>query len=71
MFTRSNAAYRERFGFPFIVCARENTKDTILNGFATRLPNTREREISAALGEVAKIAALRLRDLVSENSTPA
>jgi 2-oxo-4-hydroxy-4-carboxy-5-ureidoimidazoline decarboxylase len=66
-FTRYNAAYRERFGFPFIVCARENTKDTILDGFATRLPNTREREIATALGEVAKIAALRLRDLVADD----
>ena len=66
-FTRYNATYRARFGFPFIVCARENTKDTILDGFATRLPNTREREIATALGEVAKIAALRLRDLVSDD----
>jgi OHCU decarboxylase len=66
-FTRYNAAYRERFGFPFIVCARENTKDTILDGFAIRLPNTREREIATALGEVAKIAALRLRDLVADD----
>ena len=68
-FTRYNVAYRERFGFPFIVCARENTKDTILDGFATRLPNTREREIAMALDEVAKIVALRLRDLVSDDPT--
>jgi 2-oxo-4-hydroxy-4-carboxy-5-ureidoimidazoline decarboxylase len=71
VFTRSNAAYRERFGFPFIVCARENTKGTILDGFAARLPNTREHEIATALGEVAKIAALRLRDLVSDDSPSA
>lgn len=64
-FTRNNTAYRERFGFPFILCARENTKDTILAAFALRLPNTRDQEIEMALGEVAKIAALRLDDLVA------
>jgi OHCU decarboxylase len=61
-FQRLNAEYRARFGFPFVICARENKKDSILAGFAVRLQNTREREIETALGEVAKICALRLRD---------
>ena len=26
-FTRLNTAYRERFGFPFVICVREHTKD--------------------------------------------
>ena len=63
-FTRYNQAYRERFGFPFVICARENKKESILAGFATRLQNTREQEIETALGEVAKICLLRLHDLV-------
>jgi 2-oxo-4-hydroxy-4-carboxy-5-ureidoimidazoline decarboxylase len=63
-FQRLNAAYRERFGFPFVICARENKKDSILAGFAARLNNTREQELRTALAEVAKIAWLRLQDIV-------
>ena len=63
-FDRLNRAYRERFGFPFVVCARENQKAGILAGFAARLPNPREREVAVALAEVAKIARLRLLDLL-------
>ncbi len=66
-FTRYNQEYRERFGFPFVICARENKKESILAGFETRLHNTRELEIETALGEVAKICWLRLRDLVGES----
>ncbi len=61
-----NQAYRERFDFPFVICARENKKESILAGFATRLRNTRERERRTALDEVAKICALRLHDLVQD-----
>jgi urate oxidase len=68
-FTRLNAAYREKFGFPFVICARENKKASILAAFAARQGNTRELEIAAALGEVAKICQLRLRDMVEEGST--
>jgi 2-oxo-4-hydroxy-4-carboxy-5-ureidoimidazoline decarboxylase len=63
-FSRLNQAYRDRFGFPFVVCARENKKDSILAGFDARLHNSREQEIEIALGEVAKICWLRLCDLV-------
>jgi len=61
-FTHLNAAYTGRFGFPFVICARENRKESILAGFATRLHNTRDEEIDTALGEIAKIAYFRLRD---------
>jgi OHCU decarboxylase len=62
-FTRTNTAYRERFGFPFVVCAREHTKDSILRTAAERLDHTPDEEIDVALGEIAKIARLRLKDL--------
>lgn len=65
-FNRLNAAYRTKFGFPFIVCARENTKATILAGFEERLPHDRDDEIRIALGEVAKICRLRLASLVRD-----
>lgn len=63
-FSHYNQAYRERFGFPFVICARENKKESILAGFEQRLHNSRSQEITLALGEVAKICLLRLRDLI-------
>ena len=63
-FHRLNTAYRKRFGFPFIVCVREPTKETILADAAARLGRPRPEEVETALGEIAKIASLRLQDLV-------
>jgi OHCU decarboxylase len=65
-FERYNAAYREKFGFPFVICARENKKDAILKAFPARLNNSRQQEIETALGEIFKIAKLRLLDAISE-----
>jgi 2-oxo-4-hydroxy-4-carboxy-5-ureidoimidazoline decarboxylase len=62
-FTRYNQLYRERFGFPFVICARENKKESILAGFETRLPHSRDQEIEIALGEIAKIGWLRMQDM--------
>jgi 2-oxo-4-hydroxy-4-carboxy-5-ureidoimidazoline decarboxylase len=66
LFQANNAAYRAKFGFPFIVCARQNRTDAILNGFKVRLKNSREQEVQAALEETGKIARLRLGDLIQE-----
>jgi 2-oxo-4-hydroxy-4-carboxy-5-ureidoimidazoline decarboxylase len=63
LFQKNNAAYKNKFGFPFVICARLNKKETILAGFQQRLKNTRSEEIQAALEEIFKIAELRLRDL--------
>ncbi|MEI7770761.1 MAG: 2-oxo-4-hydroxy-4-carboxy-5-ureidoimidazoline decarboxylase [Chloroflexales bacterium] len=63
-FDAYNGAYRERFGFPFVICAREHKKASILAAFPRRLANTREQEIAVALAEIAKIAWLRLQDCV-------
>jgi 2-oxo-4-hydroxy-4-carboxy-5-ureidoimidazoline decarboxylase len=60
-----NRAYRERFGFPLVVCVHEHTKDSILAWGRERLGHTTDEEVAIALGEVAKIAELRLRDLVA------
>jgi 2-oxo-4-hydroxy-4-carboxy-5-ureidoimidazoline decarboxylase len=64
-FQKQNAAYKNKFGFAFVICARLNKKDTILAGFEHRLKNSREEEIKTALEEIFKIAELRLRDLIS------
>ena len=62
--TALTAAYRERFGFPFIVCAREHTADSIIAAAARRLEADHDEEEQTALSEIAKIARLRLVDLV-------
>lgn len=70
-FHRLNAAYHEQFGLPYVVCVRENTKDSIFEGARRRLSNTPEQERAAALHEIARIARLRVLDLVhSEGMTP-
>ena len=65
-FQKSNKAYRDKFGFPFVICARLNKKEAILKGFERRLAGSREQEIKTALEEIFKIAELRLRDLISD-----
>jgi OHCU decarboxylase len=59
-----NASYRERFGFPLIICVREHTKQSILGWGAARLDRSREEEIDTALNEIAKIARQRLSGVV-------
>jgi uric acid transporter len=63
-FSKLNIAYRDKFGFPLVVCVRENTKETILASGKERLENSPEREKAFALIEIAKIANLRLQDLI-------
>jgi 2-oxo-4-hydroxy-4-carboxy-5-ureidoimidazoline decarboxylase len=63
-FGRLNAAYRERFGFPFIIAVRKHEKAAILAAFDRRLGHTTEEEIEAALEQVFDITRLRLHRLV-------
>jgi 2-oxo-4-hydroxy-4-carboxy-5-ureidoimidazoline decarboxylase len=66
LFQKQNAAYKSKFGFPFVICARLNKKEAILAGFERRLKNPREDEIKTALEEVFKIAELRLHNLIAD-----
>lgn len=66
-FTQLNQSYRDQFGFPFVICVREQTKASILANFRTRLEHAQEQEIATALDEIGKIAWLRLRDAVTED----
>jgi 2-oxo-4-hydroxy-4-carboxy-5-ureidoimidazoline decarboxylase len=59
-FHRLNNAYRKKFGMPFIICVRRHSKDSILQEFERRLQNTMAAETETALGEIFRIAALRL-----------
>jgi OHCU decarboxylase len=64
LFQNFNQSYREKFGFPFVICARLNKKEAILDGFRIRLQHSREKEIETALAEIEKIAYLRLQDII-------
>lgn len=67
-FHRLNAAYHEKFGLPYVVCVRENTKGSIFEGARHRLGNTPEQERAAALHEISRIARLRVLDLIRAES---
>jgi OHCU decarboxylase len=63
-FSALNAAYVERFGFPFIIAVRGLTKGDILAAFEQRIASDRDTEFATACGQVERIALLRLRDLL-------
>lgn len=65
LFQAHNAAYRARFGFPFVICAREHDRNSILAAFAARLEQPRAQEIATGTAEVLKILRLRLIDQFS------
>ena len=64
-FHELNAAYRAKFGVPFIVCVRRHGKESILRSFERRLAHTPEQELATALEEVLRIGALRLDQKVT------
>jgi 2-oxo-4-hydroxy-4-carboxy-5-ureidoimidazoline decarboxylase len=64
-FTALNAAYRARFGFPFIFAVRGATKHQILESFAARVGGTQEEERLTALAQVLRILRFRLEDRVA------
>jgi 2-oxo-4-hydroxy-4-carboxy-5-ureidoimidazoline decarboxylase len=61
-----NAAYRQRFGFPFVICAREHGVESIIAAATQRVAHDPVEERRTALDEIAKIARLRLDDLVDD-----
>ena len=62
-FEKLNDDYRARFGFPFILCARLIAKDAILAAMQARVRSSPEMEFQTALGEIEKIARLRLDEV--------
>ncbi len=64
-FDARNAAYRAKFGFPFIVAVRgQRDRAAILAALSERTARSQDEEMAAALVEVAKIARFRLEDLI-------
>ena len=63
-FQSLNQAYKDKFGFPFIIAVKYHTLESILEAFETRLQNDIEGEKQQALTEISKIARLRLESLI-------
>ena len=61
-FTALNDAYKAKFGFPFIMAVKGRSKEDIVAAFERRLDNDEAAETATALGEIDRIAALRLAD---------
>ncbi|HEX5787519.1 MAG TPA: 2-oxo-4-hydroxy-4-carboxy-5-ureidoimidazoline decarboxylase [Woeseiaceae bacterium] len=62
-FQRLNAAYRAKFGFPFVIAVRKLGRTEILAAFERRIGNDRETEFETALAEIHRIARSRLEAL--------
>jgi 2-oxo-4-hydroxy-4-carboxy-5-ureidoimidazoline decarboxylase len=59
-----NRNYVERFGFPFIMAVKGQSKETILSEMKKRLGSAYDQEFDTALNEVYKIARFRLDDTI-------
>jgi 2-oxo-4-hydroxy-4-carboxy-5-ureidoimidazoline decarboxylase len=59
-FKSMNAAYKDKFGFPFILAVRNASKNTVLSALEGRLPNSVDQEFVTAMQQVHKIAWMRL-----------
>lgn len=66
-FHRLNQAYKDKFGFPFIVAVKNHTKSSILDAFEQRLQNFAEKEQQTAIAEITQIARFRLLDLITND----
>ena len=65
-----NGAYLAKFGIPFIVCVRRQTRDVVLASYGERLANDEPTELARALDEIAYITRLRLTDRVAGPGMP-
>jgi 2-oxo-4-hydroxy-4-carboxy-5-ureidoimidazoline decarboxylase len=59
-----NAAYREKFGFPFILAVRGYDRHGIIANFEARVNNSHADELRASLDQIYRIARFRLDDLL-------
>ena len=62
-----NAAYKQKFGFPFIIAVRMHSKEGIFFDFNQRLKNDTQTEYANDLQNVYAITRLRLDKLLDSN----
>jgi 2-oxo-4-hydroxy-4-carboxy-5-ureidoimidazoline decarboxylase len=65
-FSRLNAAYTEKFGFPFIIAVKGRTRQEILRNFRERLDKDLQTEYQAALRQTCQIARFRIMDIIND-----
>jgi OHCU decarboxylase len=63
--TALNAAYQEKFGFPFIIAVRGHTRESVIAAMQTRLANDVETEHAEALRQIERIAGFRLAAMIT------
>ncbi len=69
-FDRLNRAYRDKFGFPFIIAVKGLDKTAILTAFERRIAHDEDTERQTALEQIARIARIRLGALVHDDGLP-
>jgi len=62
-----NLAYRDKFGFPFILCISRHSRTSALREFEVRLKNDRQTELRLALSEIGRITRLRMATRITEH----
>ena len=67
-FQKYNAAYKDKFGFPFIVAVKGLGRKDILKAFKKRLKNGEAEERQTALAQIHKIAAIRIQGWYDDNT---
>ena len=63
-----NRAYLEKFTFPFIMAVKGRSKAEVLDAMRARLGHSQEQAFEASLDQIARIAMLRLDDLIEDRS---
>ena len=59
-----NAAFKQKFGYPFLFAVRNSTKHQILDALERRLRSGPGEELAEALRQVHRIAQFRLEGLI-------
>jgi len=65
---RLNGEYRRRFGFPFLFAVKGSTKEDLMTALEARIGRSADEELTEALGQVYRIAAFRLEDVLRGSS---
>ncbi len=60
-----NQAYRERFGFPFVIAVSGLDRRQILQQMQQRLANAKPQELDTSIEQIGRIAQIRLDQLIS------
>lgn len=59
-----NNQYKTKFGFPFVICEKENNLEQIFSEMESRVENEKEDEIKLAIEEVKKISYFKIFEIV-------